>query len=342
MRNSRIALPFHLSALAVLTCLGQQPAPGSLPKNDLIVPNVVGVFIAPVTNAPFSGTVEIYSEQKLPDGSVNLLKTINYVARDSQGRTYNENRRLVATDFEDVPPLQTFHIWDPVKGLETHLNPYTFVARQIALMSAPPRRDTVPVSSTATTTPSVKSEDLGTQTFENLVLKGVRQSQGAETTDEFWYSPDLSIYVIRKHEDPKWKLSVTVTQIDRREPDASKFVVPNGYRTVDGAQPQTAQIPGQPGVYRPGNGVSAPQLVHSANPEYSDAARRAKLSGICLISLTVDTNGLAQDVRVERPLGKGLDEKAVEAVKQYRFMPAMYQGHAVAVQVDVEVSFKLF
>ena len=77
--------------------------------------------------------------------SVNLLKTINHIARDSQGRTYNENRRLVATAFEDVPPLQTFHICDPVKG-EYPPNPYTFVARQIALISAPPaRRDTVPV-----------------------------------------------------------------------------------------------------------------------------------------------------------------------------------------------------
>jgi len=344
VRNSRIALVFLLPALAVLTCFGQQPATGNLPKNDLIVPNVGGVFIAPVTNAPFSGTVEIYSEQKLPDGSVNLLKTINYIARDSQGRTYNENRRLVATAFEDVPPLQTFHIWDPVKGLETHLNPYTFVARQMALISAPPpMRNTVPASATAPANQPVKSEDLGTQTFENLVLKGVRQSQGTEATDEFWYSPDLSIYVIRKHEDPKWKLSVTVTQIDRREPDASKFIVPNGYRVVDGSpQAQPAQVPGQPGVYRSANGVSAPRLLHSVAPEYSEDARAAKFQGICLVSLIVDSNGMPQHVHVTRPLGKGLDEKAVEAVKQYRFEPAMYEGHPVPVQLNVEVNFKLF
>ena len=346
MRYRRIALvsAFLLSPLIVLVCLGQQSATSSLPKNDLIVPNVNGVFIAPVTNAPFSGTVEIYSEQKLPAGSINLLKTINHIARDSQGRTYNENRRLVATAFEDTPPLQAFHIWDSVKGLETHLNPYTFVARQMALISAPPpMRNTVPASSTAPSSPAVKGEDLGTQTFENLVLKGVRQSQGAEITNEFWYSPDLSIYVIRKHEDPKWKLSVTVTNIDRREPDASKFVVPNGYRIVDGSAPsQTVQVPGQPGIYRPGNGVSAPQLVHSVDPQYSDAARKAKLAGICLLSLTVDTNGMPQDVRVVRPLGKGLDEKAIEAVKQYRFKPAIYEGHPVPVQLDIEVSFNLF
>ena len=346
MRYSRIALAsiFLFPALTLLTCLSQQPATGNLPKNDLIVPNVNGVFVAPVTNAPFSATVEIYSEQKLPDGSVNLLKTINYIARDSQGRTYNENRRLVATAFEDVPPLQTFHIWDPVKGVETHLNPYTFVARQTALIAAPPpMRNTVPVSATAPANPPVKSEDLGTQSFENLILKGVRQSQGTESTDEFWYSPDLSIYVIRKHEDAKWKLSVTVTQIDRKEPDGSKFVVPTGYRVVDGSpQTQTAQVPGEPGVYKPGGGVSAPRLVHSVTPQFSEEARAAKFQGICIVTMIVDTNGMPQNVHVTRPLGKGLDEKAIEAVKQYRFEPAIYEGHPVSVQVSVQVNFRLF
>jgi hypothetical protein len=144
---------------------------------------VNGIFVPPVPNAPFSGTVEILSEQKLSDGSVNILKTINHIARDSQGRTYNENRRFVATAFEDVPPLQTFHVYDPVTGRLTHLNPYTFVARQIVVNSPPPpQRDTVPASSTATSNP-LKSEDLGTKTFENRILKGVRQSRDMGITD---------------------------------------------------------------------------------------------------------------------------------------------------------------
>jgi len=96
------------------------------------------------------------------------------------------------------------------------------------------------------------------------------------------------------------------------------------------------------GLMRPGGGVSMPQLIFSPDPEFSDEARRAKYQGICVVSVIVDAQGNPQHVRVIRPLGMGLDEKAVEAVKQYKFKPAMYQGHAVAVQLTVEVNFRIY
>ncbi|GGH11825.1 hypothetical protein GCM10011586_30750 [Silvibacterium dinghuense] len=96
------------------------------------------------------------------------------------------------------------------------------------------------------------------------------------------------------------------------------------------------------GVMHPGGGVSAPQLVYSVDPEFSDEARRAKYQGICLVSLIVDPQGNPQQIRVIRPLGMGLDEKAIEAVKQYKFKPAYYQGHPVAVQVNIEVNFRIY
>ncbi|MBW4027336.1 MAG: energy transducer TonB [Acidobacteria bacterium] len=96
------------------------------------------------------------------------------------------------------------------------------------------------------------------------------------------------------------------------------------------------------GVYHPGGGVSAPQVTYSVDPEFSDEARRAKYQGICVVSLIVDAQGNPQHVRVVRPLGMGLDEKAVEAVKQYRFKPAMYKGHPVPVEIDVEVNFRIY
>lgn len=110
MRHSRIALTsvFLFQVLAVFACLGQQPAASNLPKNDLIVPNVNGIFVAPVPNAPFSGMLEILSEQKLSDGSVNILKTINHIARDSQGRTYNENRRFCGDRVRGCPAAPDF------------------------------------------------------------------------------------------------------------------------------------------------------------------------------------------------------------------------------------------
>jgi TonB family protein len=91
-----------------------------------------------------------------------------------------------------------------------------------------------------------------------------------------------------------------------------------------------------------GNGVSAPVLVESHPPEYTAEARQAKTEGIVLVSLVVDQNGAPQILHVARGIGSGLDEKAVEAVKHYRFQPGMEDGKPVAVAMNVEVNFKIF
>jgi TonB family protein len=96
------------------------------------------------------------------------------------------------------------------------------------------------------------------------------------------------------------------------------------------------------GVMSVGGGVSAPQLVHSVDPEFTDQARRANLQGVVSIQLIVDSRGNPQDIRVVRHLGMGLDQKAIEAVRQYKFSPAIYQGHPVAVQMVINVNFHLY
>jgi TonB family protein len=96
------------------------------------------------------------------------------------------------------------------------------------------------------------------------------------------------------------------------------------------------------GVYHVGGGVSGPVPIYEPEPEYSDEARRAKYTGIVVVSLVVDAQGLPQRVRVVRALGMGLDEKAVEAVRQYKFKPAMYQGKPVPVEVNIEVNFQIY
>lgn len=96
------------------------------------------------------------------------------------------------------------------------------------------------------------------------------------------------------------------------------------------------------GLMRIGGGVSAPQLIYSVDPEFSDEARRAKYQGLCLVSLIVDANGNPQNIKIVRALGMGLDEKAIEAVKQYKFKPALFKGHPVAVPIDVEVNFRIY
>ncbi|HWC17630.1 MAG TPA: energy transducer TonB [Terriglobales bacterium] len=97
------------------------------------------------------------------------------------------------------------------------------------------------------------------------------------------------------------------------------------------------------GVFRSGvGGVSAPRLISKIEPEYSQEARQAKHQGIVVLSLVVGADGKTRGIRLVRSLGMGLDEKAMEAVRQWRFEPAMKDGRPVPVLVDVEVSFRLF
>jgi protein TonB len=96
------------------------------------------------------------------------------------------------------------------------------------------------------------------------------------------------------------------------------------------------------GVFRVGGGVLAPKPVETPDPQYTEEARRAKYEGTCVLAMIVGADGKPRDIRVQRGLGMGLDQKALEAVKQWRFDPATKDGRPVAVQISVEVSFKLY
>jgi protein TonB len=100
---------------------------------------------------------------------------------------------------------------------------------------------------------------------------------------------------------------------------------------------------GEGNVFWPGKGgVTAPRPVYDPDPEYSEAARKAKYQGSVLLWLVVGPNGRTRNIRVQRSLGMGLDEKALDAVSQWRFQPATLNGQPVAVQINVEVSFRLY
>jgi protein TonB len=95
------------------------------------------------------------------------------------------------------------------------------------------------------------------------------------------------------------------------------------------------------GLMSVGGGVSAPTLFSRVDPEFTEEARQANFQGNVAIQLVVDQQGNPQNIRVVRHLGMGLDEKAIAAVRQYKFHPAMYQGHPVAVQIVIDVDFHL-
>jgi TonB family protein len=96
------------------------------------------------------------------------------------------------------------------------------------------------------------------------------------------------------------------------------------------------------GPYSVGGGVSAPIPIYKPEPAYSEEARKAKFQGTVVLWIVVDAQGNVTDPKVVRPLGLGLDEKALETVRTWKFKPALRNGVPVPVRVIVEVSFRLF
>jgi TonB family protein len=96
------------------------------------------------------------------------------------------------------------------------------------------------------------------------------------------------------------------------------------------------------GPYNVGNGVSMPRAIYSPEPEFSDEARRVKFQGEVTLLAIIGADGLPKSLHVVRSLGMGLDEKAIEAVRTWRFEPAKKDGRPVAVQMNIIVNFHLF
>lgn len=95
------------------------------------------------------------------------------------------------------------------------------------------------------------------------------------------------------------------------------------------------------GVYRIGKGVLAPVPLYKPEPEYSEAARVARLQGTVVVRVVIGTDGRAQDARIQRELGLGLDENALEAISQWKFKPGTREGEPVPVAAVIEVNFRL-
>src|SRR6185312_15024245 len=121
---------------------------------------------------------------------------------------------------------------------------------------------------------------------------------------------------------------------------------PEGYVASNGGS--TADHAGN-GVRKIGGDVTAPQVIHQVEPEFTEEAKaRAKATddgkfrGTVLVQLIVDAYGRPENVHVVRGVGMGLDEKAVDAIRQYRFRPAMEKGKPVPVLLNVEVNFRSF
>jgi protein TonB len=97
-----------------------------------------------------------------------------------------------------------------------------------------------------------------------------------------------------------------------------------------------------PGIFHVGDGVSAPRAIYTPEPEFSEEARKAKYQGVVVLNIVVGTDGRVHSPRVVRSLGMGLDEKAIEGVKTWKFDPSKKDGRPVAVEMNIEVAFNLY
>jgi TonB family protein len=300
---------------------------------------LIPVSSYPVQGAPFTLTIETQSER--PNGNGPTQST-QRILRDSAGR-----QRYESPIIDGVPRSSTVNLYDVVAGKRITLDLDAKTA-QVAPMHVGPA--VVLDVSTATSLPPATAEDgqtfLGTKEIAGFEAWGQRTVKKEEsivgpfpTVDrELWTSTHYRMPVMQVTRRPRGKTTQTVTNFSSSEPDPALFRIPEGF-TVSDAPPPPAPAPG---TARIGGNVSAPVLLKQAYPEFSDQARRKKVNGDVLLHFIVDEQGIPQDVKVVRGLGMGLDENAIKAVKQYRFRPAMREGVAVKVEMNVSVNFQIF
>ncbi|MCI0349412.1 MAG: energy transducer TonB [Acidobacteriales bacterium] len=122
-------------------------------------------------------------------------------------------------------------------------------------------------------------------------------------------------------------------------------IVPTEWQGVLRADERGDPIPSPKSVQGPakvGEGVRAPRVLSAPDPTYGKEARKAKLEGRVVLWVVLNPDGRIGEVRIVKPLGMGLDERAVDAVRTWRFEPAKRDGVPVPVQINIEVNYRLW
>src|SRR6202789_4193434 len=212
-----------------------------------------GIFVTPIPNAPCTGTVHVERTDVQPNGDTLPLWSEREIARDNEGRIYNEFRPFVPTTTRTVPDPTVIHLYDPENRMTEYLYPAQKVYRMM-IVNRPPLTDTPddfasPTGAAAPASDFAQRQDLGYRTIAGLAVHGVRVSQtmtaaesgtGQEVTvtNEYWYSEALRMNLATKHHDPRsGSVTTTITQIVRAEPSAALFGVPADYTMAGVAKP---------------------------------------------------------------------------------------------------------
>lgn len=231
-RTVHFATLFTVCLLVFAACQASQAA--SAPRRVTIRGSIT---IPDIPGEPFSATAVVEVQLYFPDGSVQTRRTISLLARDSQGRTHNEVRRLMPENFHGSPELLSLRLFDPLTRIRMVCDPALHIARQQTVPKMP--------KGTSISNPYVRTEDLGTTTLNGLQAKGTRRTwtisamasgtgRPVQIQDEEWYSGELHINLLIRHTDPRIGVqTIGVSELKRDEPGAAMFQVPRGYKIVD-------------------------------------------------------------------------------------------------------------
>ncbi len=138
------------------------------------------------------------------------------------------------------------------------------------------------------------------------------------------------------------------SQIEAQQSTEEKPPVPSaqnekGDQSIAPGQPTSLHTLSGELVYRSGKGVTPPRIIKSPGPKYPKSGRfyEEQVEGTVVLWLIVNSQGSPEQIKVQRPLGHGLDQSAVDAVSRWKFVPAMKDGAPVSVIINVEVNFRM-
>ena len=237
-------LPATLVVAFVPALFAQNPQDALHAPDGNSFTRIVSIFIAPISDAPFSANVSLQWTRQTSDGATVVLKNQRLVARDSQGHVFEERRRFVPADSNFQSLLFQQDYVDPSRHTRTVCFPSNKVC-DVYNFFAPLNDATLPAGPIGDGKRSLNRENLGTDEIDGLMTVGTRESittnsgvagndREVVSTKEFWYSPKLGINLVVKRFDPLQGTQVfTVSNISFAEPDARLFILPSGFKVTD-------------------------------------------------------------------------------------------------------------
>jgi hypothetical protein len=188
---------------------------------------IASIFVPPLPNAPFSATVNTDWTRYLEDGATRFIRNHRAIARDGQGRVFQERRFFAAPGSPNESRLMRTEIADPVRHTLAYCDPYQHLC-ELRFYAAMLPAALPPAGSSPNGARNVTRESLGTQTINGLETVGTREVQALSAAIVGTDRP------VTKRSDPQSGLEVfTVTDIDSSEPDPGLFALPNDARVAD-------------------------------------------------------------------------------------------------------------